>query len=124
MLTFGYLGESGNMNAWFAFGLGFSGWMCILYEIYFGEAGRMAQKAAKINKHIGSSYNTLRLIATVGWSIYPMGYFFGYLLHQWGDSPCNLLYNMGDVVNRLGFCLIIWHAAKRDTLDALGHGGH
>merc|ERR1719199_2189533 len=38
---------------------------------YLGESGNM-------NPFIKSSYNTMRLIITVGWCIYPLGYFFGY----------------------------------------------
>jgi len=120
MLAFGYLGESGNMNAWLGFILGMAGWGFILFEIFFGEAGQAATKADKVNPFIKSSYNTMRLIVTVGWSIYPLGYFFGYLLHQWGDSPCNFTYNIADFVNKIAFCLAIWHAGRRDSLQ----GGH
>jgi len=117
MLAFGYLGESGAMNAWAGFGLGMAGWGFILFEIFFGEASVAAANADKVNRHIKSCYQTMRFIVTVGWSIYPLGYFFGYLLHQWGDSPCNFTYNIADVINKIAFCLAIWHAAKKDTLD-------
>jgi len=117
MLAFGYLGESGGMNAWLGFALGMAGWGFILFEIFFGEASVAAQNADKVNRHIKSCYNTMRFIVTVGWSIYPLGYFFGYLLKQWGDSPCNFTYNIADVINKIAFCLAIWHAGKKDTLD-------
>jgi bacteriorhodopsin len=117
MLVFGYLGESGQMNAWLGFCLGMAGWGFILFEIFFGEASAAAVNADKVNRHIKSAYSTMRFIVTVGWSIYPLGYFFGYLLHQWGDSPCNFTYNIADVINKIAFCLAIWHAAKKDSLD-------
>jgi len=122
MLSFGYAGESGLMNAWLGFILGMCGWFFILAEIFIGEAAKVAVVADKANRHIKSAYNTMRLIVTVGWSIYPLGYFFGYLLRQWGDSPCNATYNLADFVNKIGFCLAIWHAAKKDTMDSLGQG--
>merc|ERR1712146_416140 len=33
MLAFGYMGESGNMNAWLGFWLGMAGWFFILAEV-------------------------------------------------------------------------------------------
>jgi len=122
MLTFGYCGESNLMNPWAGFGLGICGWLFILAEIFVGEASKVAQVADKANRHIKSAYNTMRLIVTLGWSIYPLGYFFGYLLRQWGDSPCNATYNLADFVNKIAFCLCIWHAAKKDTMDAIANG--
>jgi len=121
MLVFGYLGESGQMNAWMGFVLGMAGWGFILFEIFFGEASVAAANADKVNRHIKSCYATMRFIVTVGWSIYPLGYFFGYLMHQWGDSPCNFTYNIADVINKIAFCLAIWHAGKKDTLDNMRH---
>jgi len=79
MLAFGYAGEAGAMNAWLGFILGMAGWGFILFEIFFGEASKVAAAADKVNKNLKSSYDTMRLIVTVGWSIYPLGYFFGYL---------------------------------------------
>jgi len=120
MLAFGYAGEAGAMNAWAGFVLGMAGWGYILFEIFFGEASKVAQAADKVNKNLKSSYDTMRLIVTVGWSIYPLGYFFGYLLGEWGDSPCNFTYNIADFVNKIAFCLAIWWAGKRDTLESMG----
>jgi len=119
MLAFGYAGESGSMNAWLGFVLGMAGWGFILFEVFFGEAGRAASAADKVNRHVKSSFDTMRAIVTIGWSIYPLGYFFGYLLHDWGDSPCNFTYNIADFINKIAFCLAIWWAGKKDTLDAL-----
>jgi len=121
MLAFGYLGESGAMNPWLGFCLGMSGWFFILFEVFFGEAAKCAAQADKVNRHIKGSYDTMRFIVTVGWCIYPLGYFFGYLLGQWGDSPCNFTYNIADFVNKIAFCLCIWWAGKKDTIDSLGH---
>jgi bacteriorhodopsin len=115
------MGESGNMNPWLGFALGMCGWFFILAEIFVGEAAKCASAADKVNKHIKGSFDTMRFIVTVGWSIYPLGYFFGYLLGQWGDSPCNFTYNIADFVNKIAFCLAIWWAGKKDTIDSLGH---
>jgi hypothetical protein len=82
-------------------------------------ASKCATAADKVNRHIKTSYDTMRIIVSVGWSIYPLGYFFGYLMHQWGDSPCNFTDNIADFVNKIAFCLAIWWAGKKDTIDSL-----
>merc|ERR1711865_1360066 len=67
------------------------------------------------------SFSTMRLIVTVGWSIYPIGYFFGYLQGGVQDSTLNLVYNLADFVNKIAFCLAIWHSAKNSTLETSGN---
>merc|ERR1711904_41409 len=117
MLLFGYLGESMVMEAWLAFFLGLPGWGFILYEIFAGEASKSAAEVESASKYVQNSFKTMRLIVSAGWCIYPAGYFFGYLLGAANMSSLNLLYNLADFVNKIAFCLAIWHAAKQDTLD-------
>merc|ERR1712113_320436 len=50
-------------------------------------------------------YNTMRLIVTAGWSIYPLGYLFGYLLGQVDEKVLNVVYNVADFVNKIAFVL-------------------
>jgi len=114
MLVFGYLGESGILgNAWLGFALGMCGWFFILYEIFGGEAGKTA---SGVSKYVAAAFKTMRFIVTVGWSIYPLGYFFGYLLGSVDDSALNLVYNLADMVNKIAFCLAIWQSAVNETL--------
>ena len=77
MLAFGYAGESQFVNPWIGFCVGMCGWFFILFEIFAGEAG---STSSGTNKYVQASFSTMRLIVTVGWSIYPLGYFFGYLM--------------------------------------------
>merc|ERR1712125_255185 len=116
MLAAGYMGESGFVNAWGGFIVGMSGWIFILYEIFLGEAGQVASAGDKVNEYVQASFNTMRLIVTVGWSIYPLGYFFGYLMDGVEDSALNLVYNLADFVNKIAFCLAIWASARKSTL--------
>merc|ERR1712003_146816 len=111
MLAFGYAGEAGMLNAWLGFALGMAGWGFILFEIFMGEAGNVAASGDKVNEFVKSSFGTMRFIVTVGWSIYPLGYFFGYLLGSVNDSALNLVYNLADFVNKIAFCLAIWQSA-------------
>lgn len=117
MLAAGYSGESGQMNAWAGFAVGMAGWGFILYEIFVGEAGSVAGSDERVNQHVRTSFSTMRFIVTVGWSIYPLGYFFGYLMGSVEDSVLNLVYNLADFVNKIGFCLAIWSSAKASTME-------
>merc|ERR1719218_583872 len=119
MLAFGYMGESGKINARVGFACGMAGWGFILFEIFMGEAGSVAASGEKVNEYVKASFNTMRFIVTVGWSIYPLGYFFGYLLGSVNDSALNLVYNLADFVNKIAFCLAIWQSASKDTLAKL-----
>jgi len=117
MLAAGYAGEAQFMNPSMGFVIGMCGWFFILFEIFQGEAG---STSAGTNKYVQDSFSTMRLIVTVGWSIYPLGYFFGYLQGGVQDSTLNLIYNLADLVNKIGFCLAIWNSAKKCTLEKKG----
>jgi len=117
MLTAGYMGEAGFVNAWLGFVVGLAGWGFILFEIFMGEASQVAASGDKVNEHVKKSYSTMRFIVSVGWSIYPLGYFFGYLMGGVEDSILNLVYNLADFVNKIAFCLAIWASAKASTLE-------
>merc|ERR1719473_2436251 len=114
MLAFGYAGESKVIDPFVGFVLGLSGWGYILFEIFAGEAGKLAGSGS-VNKYVQQSFKTMRFIVTVGWSIYPLGYFFGYLMGSVQDSVLNLVYNLADFVNKIAFCLAIWASAKAST---------
>merc|ERR1712241_341039 len=96
--------------------VGMCGWGFILFEIFAGEGASVASKATEVSDAVRSAFGTMRFIVSVGWSIYPLGYFFGYLTGQVSDPPLNLIYNLADFVNKIWFCLAIWHAAKTETL--------
>merc|ERR1711897_25460 len=87
------------------------GTVVMLAAGYAGEAGNVAGEAS-VNKYVQQSFSTMRLIVTAGWSIYPLGYFFGYLMGAVDDNVLNLVYNLADFVNKIAFCLAIWQAAK------------
>merc|ERR1711937_216172 len=105
MLSFGYLGEIGALLAWPAFAGGMLGWFFILFEIFNGEAGGTASDCSPA---VASSFNTMRMIVTVGWSIYPLGYLFGYLLGAVDQVFLNVIY-------KIAFVLACWSAAKSDS---------
>ena len=109
MLIGGYLGEAGYINSTLGFIIGMAGWIYILYEIFSGEAGKAAAKSG--NKALVTAFGAMRMIVTVGWAIYPLGYVFGYLTGGVDATSLNVVYNLADFVNKIAFGLVIWAAA-------------
>ena len=62
----------------------------------------------------------LMLLLFIGWGIYPLGYLIGTADGQWysfmaglvDTDARDLIYNVGDAVNKIGFGLVVWCAAK------------
>ncbi|MEC7207648.1 MAG: bacteriorhodopsin-like [Pseudomonadota bacterium] len=113
MLIGGYLGEAGYMNATFGFVIGMLGWAFILYEIFAGEASRVA--ASEAPAAVQKSYNLMKWTVTIGWAIYPLGYFFGYMAGGADMASLNIIYNLADVLNKIAFGVIIWNVAVTET---------
>ena len=109
MLSAGYLGEAGYINEMLGFIVGIAGWIYILYEVFSGEAGKVAAKSG--NKALVTAFSAMRMIVTVGWAIYPLGYVFGYLTGGIDAESLNVIYNLADFVNKIAFGLVIWAAA-------------
>ena len=113
MLIGGYLGEAGFINATLGFVIGMAGWIFILYEIFAGEASKV--NAAEAPDSVKTAYNTMKWIVTIGWAIYPIGYFMGYMAGGADANSLNVVYNLADVVNKIAFCLAIWAAATAES---------
>src|SRR6056300_1363380 len=111
MLVGGYLGEAGYINTTLGFIIGMAGWVYILYEVFSGEAGKRAAKSG--NKALVTAFGAMRMIVTVGWAIYPLGYIFGYMTGGVDASSLNVIYNAADFLNKIAFGLIIWAAAMQ-----------
>ena len=116
MLIGGYLGEAGYINSTLGFIIGIAGWIYILYEIFSGEAGKAAAKSG--NKALVTAFSAMRMIVTIGWAIYPLGYVFGLMMGSVDANTLNWIYNLADFVNKILFGLIIWNAAAKDTASA------
>jgi hypothetical protein len=113
MLVGGYLGEAGYIQPFVGFVIGMAGWIYILFEIFSGEAGTLAAKAG--NKSLTTAFSAMRIIVTIGWAVYPLGYIFGYLTGGVDANSLNVIYNAADFLNKIAFGLIIWAAAMQNT---------
>jgi len=113
MIIGGYLGEAGYINVVIAFVIGMIGWIVIIWEIFRGEASQ----AAASKESVKSAFNAMRIIVLVGWAIYPIGYMMG--TDGWYSGlvagipfDMDVVYNIGDAINKIGFGMAVWYAAK------------
>ena len=116
MLVAGYIGEVSAMgdggSLWSGFWIGMVAWLYIIWEVFKGEASQIsASKGTVASK---KAFNALRLIVTVGWAIYPIGYYLGYTGSA-DAATLNIVYNLADFVNKIAFGVVIWAAATSGT---------
>lgn len=116
MVLGGYAGEAGYISPFLGFVIWMMGWLYILYEIFAGEAGKLCEKSA--NKAMVKAFETMRMILTIGWAIYPLGYVFGYLTGGVDSNTLNVIYNFADIINKIAFGLVIWVAATANTIGS------
>ena len=111
MLVAGYLGEVNPTSGgilWGGFVIGMIAWLYIIYEIFAGEASKISAEQGTVASQ--KAFNALRLIVTVGRSIYPIGYVLGYTGSA-SPEALNIVYNLADFVNKIAFGVVIWAAA-------------
>ncbi len=119
MLVTGYIGEAvdkANASIW---GL-VSGvaYLAIVYEIWFGQASKLAAAAGG---DVLSSHKILCKFVLIGWAIYPIGYMLG--TDGWytpliGKGSVDVFYNIADAINKIGFGLVIYNLAVKSQKDA------
>merc|ERR1712054_382278 len=122
MLAFGFFGETHKDNmplCMMGFAFGLCGWAFILFEIFAGESAQ-ASGANNVSGAVKQSFNNMRIIVSLGWAIYPAGYFLGQMNDSAGATEAlNVTYNIADFVNKIAFVLACWSCAKTDTEAAL-----
>merc|ERR1711862_742387 len=117
MLVFGYIGETSRRNVAICgagFALGLCGWFFILFEIFVGESA----KACPQDEHVKTAFGLMRLIVSLGWCIYPAGFYFGTISSVASAEALNVIYNIADFVNKIAFVLCCWSCAKSATEEA------
>lgn len=120
MLVTGYFGEAvdrGNSVMWGV--LSGAAYFYIAYLIWFGEVAKLAESAGPA---VAKATRILAWFVLVGWAIYPLGYIIGTpggLFGAFGSADPNpwmdVVYNIGDAVNKIGFGLVIYALAKSDA---------
>lgn len=119
MIAFGYLGEIGEIDAMLGLVLGGVGWAMIMVAtgLPFGLYDGKGVDNSKIKDELLWSANALRTFILVGWVIYPIGYLVGTGLigEDWTDGQeiMAILYNIADMINKIGFGVVAWMGAKK-----------
>ena len=114
MLVTGYFGEAvyttgAGPAAWGA--LSGAAYFYILYEVWAGGAAKLAASAGGA---VQSAHQTLVKFVFIGWAIYPIGYMAGtegWYSGIFGGLPMDVIYNVGDAINKIGFGLVVYNLA-------------
>tara|TARA_B110000046_G_scaffold58450_1_gene65459 strand:- start:11209 stop:11478 length:270 start_codon:yes stop_codon:yes gene_type:complete len=86
----------------------------------FGEAKALATKAGG---NVLNAHNMLCKFVLIGWAIYPLGYMIGTASGQWYSFMGNLgidmnvVYNIGDAINKIGFGLVVYSLAVASSKE-------
>ncbi|WP_299219333.1 bacteriorhodopsin [uncultured Aquimarina sp.] len=112
MLVTGYFGEAVYRDQAWLWGL-VSGiaYFVIVYDIWLGKAKKLAQEAGGA---VLSAHKTLCWFVLVGWAIYPIGYMAGtpgWYDGIFGGLAMDVVYNIGDAINKIGFGLVVYNLA-------------
>ena len=127
MLVTGYFGESGitgvgNAEIW-----GLASGLCYFWMAYevgalrvFGggmPSGAVGEALASAKGKIPAAGKMLQWFVLVGWAIYPLGYMMG--TDGWYSGmvsglplDMDIVYNIGDAINKIGFGMAVWSAAR------------
>ncbi|MDZ7604334.1 MAG: bacteriorhodopsin [Cyclobacteriaceae bacterium] len=120
MLLAGYIGEAfnpegGSSSHSVIWGfISTLGYLYILYVAWFGEVAQLAKNTG--DRVVIRGIQTLAWFVLVGWAIYPIGYMCmpgGWLNTSlgWSSSNVDLIYNIADAVNKIGFGLVVYSIA-------------
>ena len=118
MIGFGYAGEAGLMNGYLALVLGGMGWAMIIVATGTPWTTGKGVDNTKIAPELMWSTNALRWFIVVGWIIYPIGYLFSPevgILENVNQEQMAVLYNIADMINKIGFGVVAWMGAKKAT---------
>ena len=111
MLVAGYIGETGDSPVLWGTISG-AAYFIMVGMLWLGSPKALAEKAGG---SVLEAYNALCWFILVGWSIYPIGYMIG--TDGWYDFvdviplDMDVVYNLGDAINKIGFGLVIYNLA-------------
>jgi bacteriorhodopsin len=118
MIGFGYLGESGAIPGMVGLILGGVGWAMIIVATGTPWSSGKGVDNDKIAPELMWSTNALRWFIVVGWIIYPIGYLFNPTAGVSDAVSAEImavLYNIADIINKIGFGIVAWMGAKKAT---------
>ncbi|MBC8084133.1 MAG: bacteriorhodopsin [Hymenobacter sp.] len=113
MIAFGYFGETRDAYWAILWGtIATAGYLLVLYEIWFGPLAKLADTST--NEEVVRAFHALSYFVLIGWAVYPLGYMtLPFNVFEALHLNRNLVYNFGDVINKLGFGLVLYTMARK-----------
>ena len=126
MLVTGYIGEAiygAETQSWIWGLISGLAYFYIVYLVWFGEVATLAGNAGPA---VAKAVKTLAWFVLVGWAIYPIGYIAGtagglFGVRVFEGLSMDIVYNIGDAINKIGFGLVIYALAQSDKTVSTSH---
>jgi len=118
MLVTGYWGEAVAPKQAAFWGL-LSG-LAYFWIVWMVWKGEVAQLSKASSPAVQKAIDALLKFVVIGWGIYPLGYLVGTADGQWyaffGKLNLNMdiIYNIGDAVNKIGFGLVVYALSRTE----------
>jgi bacteriorhodopsin len=123
MLVTGFFGEATDRENSVLWGvISGAAYFYIVYLVWFGDVAKLSQTAGA---SVAKATRILAWFVLVGWAIYPLGYILGTPGGLFGlelvSDPVkaaqymDVVYNIGDAINKIGFGLVIYTLAKSES---------
>jgi sensory rhodopsin len=119
MLLLGYIGEAFHADETESWIWGALSGLAYFYIVWMVWKGEVATLAANAGGKVQSAVKALGWFVLVGWAIYPIGYIAGtagglFGVPMFQNLEMDLVYNIGDAINKIGFGLVIYALATKD----------
>ena len=119
MLLLGYIGEAFYADETQSWVWGALSGLAYFYIVWLVWKGEVATLAANAGGKVQTAVKALGWFVLVGWAIYPIGYIAGTEGGLFGMKvleglSMDLVYNIGDAINKIGFGLVIYALAQKD----------
>lgn len=119
MLVLGYIGEAfyaDQVQSWVWGALSGLAYFYIVWLIWKGDVFKLAQQGSET---LQKAVRYLAWFVLAGWAIYPLGYIAGtegglFGMRVLEGLQMDLVYNIGDAINKIGFGLVIYNLAIND----------
>ena len=125
MLVTGYIGEAifpTETVSWVWGAASGAAYFTIVYLVWYGDVAKLAQSSTPA---VAAANRTLGWFVLAGWAIYPLGYILGtkgglFGMQVVADQAAaahamDIVYNIGDAVNKIGFGLVVYVLSRKDV---------
>lgn len=120
MIIFGYFGElysnevGMQFQAWTMFGAGCLAYLLLLFIVLSFFADTASEKVAPVQR----AFRLMALFIAIGWTVYPIGFLFGMSDAEIMKVAREFVYNIADIINKIGLGVVTISAVVGITRDA------